>query len=290
MNSMSIVLRAALGLLLGLSVAVGALGCKDKDKLSREKVGPVLERVLPLCERDTKQVRQGLPKGAAVLGKLLDEDPGADPAGLRRMIEKARAGATDLEVAKSTFFVFVSPDGVVLRGEQDPDLAAGQSLVKEVPEATKIFQNDGVTELYGYMHGLRGVEKGGDLQWIVGHQVKSAAGKVLGAFVTGWSLRRYAELLENDARRYLADQAADPTKASPVVYVLIVRGDKAYGAPVTPDVDADAIGKLALPGKVAGGGTFTTTLDVDGRRFAVAAKAASVLGEAMVVAVMLSEV
>jgi hypothetical protein len=252
-----------------LALALG--GCENKGKLSAERAPKALEHVPPLIERDLKQVREGLPKGVETMGKLVDDDPGNDPEGLRHIIEKTRAGTTELAVAKSTFFVFVSPEGTVLRGEADPDLAAGQSLFKEVPEAKRIFEKDGVQEVFGFMQGLRGVQKGGDLEWIAGQKVKSKSGKVVGAFVTGWSLRRYVEYLENDLRRWLTDQQADKKRPPPLSYLFLVHGDKAYGAPVTPDVDAEAVGKLELSKKV-GDGIYATSLDVEGHHFAVVAK------------------
>ncbi len=255
----------ALGLVLGLT------GCENKDKLSAERAPKALEHVPPNIERDLKQVRDGLPQGALVMSKLVDDDPGNDPEGLRHIIERSRAGTLDLQIAKSTFFVFVSPEGVVLRGEADPDLAAGQSLFKEVPDAKRIFEKDGVVEVFGYMEGLRGVQKGGDLEWLAGQKVRSKTGKVVGAFVTGWSLRRYVEYLENDLRNYLIDHQTDKKRPPPVLYLFLARGDKAYGASVTPDVDSEAVAKLDLPHKV-GDAPYSSMLEVDGQRFAVVAK------------------
>jgi hypothetical protein len=245
--------------------------------------------VLPLVDRDTKQVRNGMPKGAELLSALLDEDPGNDPEGLRKAIEKARAGVMDLVAAKSTFFVFVSPDGAVLRSEADPDLAAGHSLVKEVPDAKQLAEKDGLVELFGYMNGLRGVEKGGDLQWIAGQRVKTKSGKVVGSFVTGWSFRRYVEYLENNVRRHLTETQVDKKRPPPLAYLFLVRGDKAYGGPVTPDEDAEAIAKLGLPGKV-GEGLFKSSVELDGRRFAVVAKRLAALDKDVVIALMVSVV
>ena len=118
--------RRSLGALFVALALAGLPGCRDKTKEVEAKALPAVDALLPLVERDTKQIRDGLPKGAEILTKQLDSDPGDDREGVRRALEKARAGVPDLAVAKGTFFVFVAPSGVVLRGESDPDLAADQ--------------------------------------------------------------------------------------------------------------------------------------------------------------------
>ncbi len=274
---MNIPRHPILALILTLLGAVCAVGCEDKAKASDDTAKAVLTRLLPLVERDVTQVRTGLPKGAAALGALIDDDPGGDPEGLRRRLEKSRAGVTELAIAKSTFFVFVSKEGVVLRSEADPDLAVGQSLFKEVPGAKAFFEKAGLVEVFGYMHGLRGVQTGGDRQWLVGHQVKTTSGGIPGAFVTGWSFRRYVEFLENDARRNLSDTAIDKKRPIPVVYLFLVQGEQAFGGPVTPDVNTEAVGRLGLASKV-GDGVFQTSLVLEGNRFAVSAQKLPALG------------
>lgn len=272
-----------------LALLLAAAGCDDRAERVAAKAKPALEELAPLVERDTKQVREGLPEGAALLATFLDDDPAADPEGLRRAISRARAAVKNLAFAKSTFFVFVDTEGVVRRSEGDPDLAAGHSLVKAVPEAKQFLEKDGLVELYGYMEGLRGVNEGPDLLWLVGHRVKAESGTSKGSFVTGWSLRRYAEYLENHLRRHLEATSDDKAKAIPLTYVFLVKGDKAYGGPVTPDIDAEEVAKLGLVDKTKAG-PFQTFVTVEERRFAVAAAPCPQLGPDVVLAVMLSGV
>src|SRR5438105_4673836 len=92
------------------ALGLGLAACENKDKLSAERAPKVLEHVPPIVERDLKQVREGLPKGVELMGRLIDDDPGNDPEGLRHIIERSRAGTESLAIAKSTFFVFVSPE------------------------------------------------------------------------------------------------------------------------------------------------------------------------------------
>jgi hypothetical protein len=234
-------------------------------------------------------VRDGLPEGAKLLAKQLDTDPGADPEGLRRAIQKARAGVHDLVVAKSTFFVFVDDKGVVLRSEEDPDLAAGKSLIEEVPDAKKILAGGGLIEVWGSMHGLRGYEAGADLEWLVGHPVHSTDGKLSGAFVTGWSLRRYAEYLEVHARQHLEQTAEDKTKPQPLLYVFVVKGKQAYGGKLTPELNSDQLSKMDLVTK-AKAGDFREQVEIEGRKFYVTAKPAPTLADDAAIAVMISPV
>ncbi len=245
--------------------------CESRLKESSANAPFALEFLVPLVERDTTQIRKGLPEGAAVLGKLIDDDPKHDPEGLRRSIEKARGAVTDLAIAKSTFFIFVSPDGTVLRSEAEPDLAVGGSIFSEIPDSKRIFEKPGMVEVFGSMHGLRGVQNGADLQWVVGQQVAVPSGKVVGAYVTGWSFRKYADFLEGALRRNLTDNAKNKKGAAPLVYVFFARGSKAYGGAVTPDIDAEAVGKLDLPTQV-GDRLFQSTLTIEEQSFALVAK------------------
>lgn len=263
--------------------------CDDRAKLSAQRAPAALEFLFPLVERDVAQVRKGLPEGAVALGKLLDTDPGQDPEGLRRDLEKARAGVTDLAIAKSTFFVFVGLDGIIQRSEVEPDLAAGGSLVSEIPDAKALLDKPGTTEVFGSMHGLRGVQKGSDLQWVVGHPVVTSKGQKVGVFATGWSFRKYADFLEGALRRHLTSIAEDKKHAAPLAYVLLARGDKAYGGAVTPDVDAEAVAKLDLPNKV-GDGLFAQPITVEGQSFALVAKKLSSLDKDTVLVLLFSVV
>jgi hypothetical protein len=270
--------------------ALVACACGKKIEQLKAKAGPALDEMVKLIDRDVKQVRDGLPEGAALLTKHLDDDPASDLEGVRRAIEKGRAGVHDLVVAKSTFFVFVGADGMVLRGEADPDLPAGKSLTEAIPDAKKLLDPAaGVVEVWGYMEGLRGVNQGPDLQWVAGHPVKGADGKLRGAFVTGWSLRRYAEYLENQVKVALTQLNEDKTKPIPLLYCFVVKGKQAFGAPVTPDEDAKLIGEMDVVEK-AKGGSFETTIELDGRTFLVSARPAPSLGADVAVVVMLSAV
>jgi hypothetical protein len=269
----------------GLSTA-----CEDKDKELAKKIGPSLEELLPLTVRDTKQVRDGLPKAAEQIVKRLDSDPAADVEGLKRALTKTREEVKELAFSKITFFAFVSPKGVVLRSEAETDLAAGNSLTDAIPDTKKVLEKDAkMLETFGYMEGLRGVNKGNQLQWLLAAPVRRE-GETVGALVAGWSLRLYARYLDTHFKQALEKKKEAPDKPNPLAYVFVVKGKKAYGGPDAPDVNMTSIGELDLPSKVEGDALFQTELEVEERKFLVGARKAPALGDDMFIAAMLSSV
>jgi len=289
MTDSSLSRRHLLHALGGVTLAVPLAGCRDKMKEVQPLGDSALEALLPIIERDTKQIRDGLPKGAVELAKHLDEDPSANREGLRTAIVKARESVKELVVAKSTFFVFVGTDGVVKRAESDPDLAADKSLVEAVPETKAMLdKSEKLVEVFGYMEGLRGVNKGNEMQWIVGSPVV-VEGDLKGAFVTGFSLRRYAEVLENTLKAKLTEASEKNKRLMPLFYNFILKGDKAYGTAVTPDGNMAAVAEQNPVANMQGG-SFTKEIEVEGRSFYLAAKPAPALAKDAAVAIMLSPV
>jgi hypothetical protein len=264
------------------------VACRDKEKELSAKLGPAFDELLPLTERDTKQVRDGVPEVAKVIVKHLDDDPGSDVEGVKRALMKSREEVKDLAFSKITFFVFAAPTGVVLRSEAETDLAAGSSLTDAVPDTKKLFGDGGApVETFGFMQGLRGVNQGNELQWIVASPTKAKDGKQLGAVVAGWSLRLYARYLEDNLKTHLEKSSEE--KALPLAYVFLVKGNKAYGGPEAPDVNAAALGELDLASKVKDG-LFETVQEVEGRRFVISAKKAPALADDVYLAIMMSAV
>jgi hypothetical protein len=196
----------------------------------------------------------------------------------------------DLDVAKSTFFSLTDPFGIVLRSEADPDLLAQRSIIEAFPVLKKALDPEsGNVEAFGEMSELRGVRKGSDVAWVVAHPVKGSAGALKGIFVTGWSFRRYAYRLEQQAKHDLLEATEkNDEKKVPLVYVFVLRGAKAYGAPVTPDVNAEALEQLDPLAK-AKAGTWRGQLEITGRRFGVAIARTPKLADDTGVAVILSQ-
>jgi hypothetical protein len=271
--------------------SIGSIACDDTRKVSEQAAADQIARLVPLVKEDALQVRRGLPEGAKKLGGLLEPDPGNNLASLQRTIAAARASVKDLDVAKSTFFSFADPQGVVLRSEADPDMLAGKSIFAAFPALKKAADpKSGVVEAYGPMQELRGVRNGPDTAWIVAHPVKNAEGAAVGLFVTGWSFRRFAFHLQEMAKRDLTEAAEKEKKKSvPITYVFAVKGGSAYGAPLTPDVDAQAIEGLNLLEKTKNG-PFRGSVVVTGRTFGVAAQRTPELGDDAAIAIMISQI
>lgn len=283
--------------LLAASPWLGAVGggvslvaCKDKQKDLEKLVTPGLDALIPLTERDSKQVREGVPKAAEHIVKHLDKDPSADVEGLKRALTKTREEIKDLAFSKVTFFAYAGPDGVVLRSEAETDLAAGNSIIKAIEDTKQLF-GDGAKaiETFGYMEGLRGVNKGNQLQWVVGSPVKRD-GKAIGAVVAGWSLRLYAKYLDTHFIQAIEKTKEDPNKPNPLAYTFVVKGKQAFGSPDAPDVNMTMLGELDLPSKVQGDKLFTVRKEVESRTFLVGARKAPALGDDLFVACMLSAV
>jgi hypothetical protein len=273
------------------AVVVSASGCEDTKAISEQNATQAVAKLLPVVKEDVEQVRRGLPEGAKKLGTLLEADPGANLAGLQQAIQNARGSVHDLNVAKSTFFSFADASGTVLRSEADPDLLANKSVFAVFPELKKALDpSSGNVEVFGEMQEMRGVRTGPDTQWVVAHPVKDPGGQVKGLFVTGWSYRRFAYHLEEMAKRDLIEAAKQESrKKVPLIYVFVLKGKKAYGAPVTPDVNAQAVEGFDLIEKT-GSGPWKGSVEITGRTFGVAAQRTPELGPDAGLAVIMSEV
>lgn len=280
-----------LAVLTAMPLSLGVTGCQDKDKELAALIGPALGELIPLTERDATQVREGVPKTAEVIVKHLDTDPAADVEGLKRALTKTREEVKELAFSKVTFFAFVGTDGKVLRSEAETDLAAGNSLTAAIADTKPLVEGEGkAVETFGYMEGLRGVNKGNQLQWVLGAPVKHKDGKLVGAVIAGWSLRLYAKYLDTHFKQALEKAKEDPSKPNPLAYVFVVKGKMAYGGPDAPDVNATALGELDLASKVKGDELFQTTLEIEERKFLIGVRKAPALGEDLFVAAMLSSV
>jgi hypothetical protein len=275
--------------LLAAALVLALAGCDDAKKAEQTAVDEV-GRLLPIVKQDAAQVRNGLPAGAKKIVPLMGPDPGADLAGLQRAIAGARNQVQDLSVAKSTFFSFADPTGTVLRSEADPDLLVGKNVIAAFPALKAALDpKSGIVEAYGEMTEMRGLRTGQDTTWVVAAPVVDG-GTLKGLFVTGWSFRRYAYHLDEVAKRDFSDAAdKQEKKITPISYVFVVQGEKAYGAPVTPDVDAHAIEALHLIDKTAAG-PYRGSMEITNRSFGIAAQRTPELGDKTAVVVMVSEI
>jgi hypothetical protein len=284
---------ASLALLALLPLALTLGGCDDGRKSAEAAAADELTKLSLVLGEDVGEVRRGLPAGALALGPMLDDDTLGSPVGVQKAISRTRALVPDLDVAKGTFFCVTDAGGEVVRSEADPDVLAKQSILTPFPALKKALApgapNGGLTEAWGELKDLRGVKNGPDLIWAAAAPVKDDKGRIKGLFVTGWSLRAYARRLESSAVGAVKEAAEKAGKKNPpIVYVFVVKGRTAYGTPIAPDVNAQAIEALDVVGKTAAG-PYRDTLEITGRGFGVAGARAPELGDDAALAVLASE-
>jgi len=267
---------------------VFSVGCSKSGKLSAEKAQQHAAELAKVAAEDVREVRRGLPEGAKVLAELYAADEaGADDAQqARKALEKTRNKVQDLRVAKSTFFAIALPNGNILRNDQEQDAMAGKNAFSAFP-ALKQALSAGYVETRGSMPEAAGVTARPDGQWVAAQPVKKG-GETRFLYVTGWSWSAYAYRLENALRGSVKSALGAGAKL-PLLYVYVVVADSVYGAPVSPDVNAEAIRAHAPLAKLRPDGSFDTELEITGRDFAVGVRLMPELGEKVAVAVLRSE-
>jgi hypothetical protein len=202
---------------------------------------------------------------------------------VRDGLERAREKVQDLRVAKSTFFALVDPDGTVLRNDREQDLMAGKSMFAAFPELKKAAAGSYV-ETRGSMPEASEVKGRPDAQWIAAQPI-AVDGSVKGLYVTGWSWSAYAYRLENSVRGAARDEGAK----EPLLYVYVVVENDVYGAPISPEINAQKIAEQKPLDKIQGDAPFTAELEITGRDFGLVVRAAPALGPKVGVAVLRSE-
>jgi hypothetical protein len=280
-----------LGLFFAMTAAFGLLAgaCDSSKKLSASKAAEHVAFLAETAKEDVDEVRKGLPEGAKHLEKLYqgDAQPKDDLKAVRERLDYARNKVQDLRVAKSTFFALADTSGNVLRNDQEQDLMAGKNLFGAFPELKNAVAGKYI-ETKGSMPEAARV-KGPDGQWVAAVPVE-VGGEVKGLYVTGWSWSAYAYRLENALRGTVKSALGDNASTKmPLLYVYMVVKDQAFGAPVSPEVNAKAIEKENPLSKMKGDAPFVTTLDITDRDFGLAVKKVPVLGSDVAVAVLRSE-
>lgn len=284
--------RQSISLAIIASVFVVGSACTDKAKVSETKAKEHAEVLAKLADEDVEQLRRGLPRGAKALGEDLgtEDDKAPEPELLRVRLDQVRNADRDLAIAKSTFFAVVDPEGKVLRSDQDPDTLVGKSMLTSFPELRRALDGDYV-ETHGVMRELQGSRNGPDEQWVVGAPIRDGEGKVVGAYVSGWSLERYAYRLEHALRNDVTREAEQHGGGkTPLAYAFVFRGDKVYGAPVTPAVNEEALQELDLATATKDGVVFHGQVVITGRKYGVAAQRVEKLGNDAGVALLRSEI
>jgi hypothetical protein len=260
--------------------------CSNEAKKSASFAKEHVQALVPVVHEDVREVREGLPLGAVELGKLLPEGD-VDPQTAREALEKARNKVQDLRIAKSTFFAFLTPNGVVVRDDQPQDRLAGKNLLDAFPGLRAALATNQLVETRGSMPEAAEVRGKPDGQWVAGASVRTGT-TTRGLYATGWSWSAYAYRLENAVRSAARSAATSPQK-EPLLYAFVIVEDQVYGAPVSPEVNARAVHDHAPLDRLQAGVPTTAELEITGRSFGLAAELAPDLGAKVAIAVLRSE-
>jgi hypothetical protein len=268
-----------------LFAAVFACACNKSAKVSVEKATAQAAQAVKTTEGDVEEVRKGMPEGAKHLASLYSKaaPPADDLKAVRDGLERAREKVQDLRVAKSTFFALADPAGTVLRNDREQDQMAGKSLFAPFPELKKAASGTYV-ETRGSMPEASEVKGRPDAQWVAAQPI-AVDGAIKGMYVTGWSWSAYAYRLENAVRGAARDEGAK----EPLLYVYVVVENDVYGAPISPEINAQKIAEQKPLEKIQGDAPFTAELEITGRDFGLVVRGAPALGPKVGVAVLRSE-
>jgi hypothetical protein len=270
-------------------LAVSAVSCRNTTELSVGKAKEHAQMLAKISEGDVAEVRSGMPQGEVYLHPMFKETaaPRDNLEEVRAGLERARNRVQDLRVAKSTFFAYVDTNGTVLRNDQDQDLMAGKNAFAAFPDIKQALAGKYV-ETRGSMPEAAGVRGRSDGQWVAAQPV-SVDGQVKGILLTGWSWSAYAYRLETSVRSKLKIDSASEQEKLPLVYVYVLVDKAAYGAPVSPEINAESIQKLDPLSKLGADGTYAAPIEITDRSFGLGVKIAPALGPRVAIAVLRSE-
>jgi hypothetical protein len=282
--------RIALKGLAAAGLALCALlGCERTNQESLNRALAHAQRLVDTAKQDAAEIRRGLPQGAEELAKhWADEpDPFADPEAARRLLTRAHDKVQDLRVAKSTFFALARLDGTVVRNDREQDRMAGRPLFPSFPDLARAANGDYV-EVLGSMPEAHGVKGKPDAEWVAAKAVRVGdAPRAL--YVTGWAWSSYAYRLEFSLRSQVELELRGTRQNVPLLYVFMIVGADVYGAPASPEVNAQTIAQRDPLAHLNPQGSFSTLIDITGRTFALGVQAAPDLAPRVAVAVLRSE-
>lgn len=273
-----------------LLLVTSLLGCEGTNEETLAKTLEHARRLANTAKQDATEVRQGLPRGAEELAKLWSSEanPLGDPEAARRLLTRTQNKVQDLRVAKSTFFALAALDGTVIRNDREQDRMAGRPLFPSFPGLARAVSGDYI-EVLGAMPEAHGVKGKPDAEWVAAKGVR-VGDAVQALYVTGWAWSSYALRLEFALRGQIERELRDKKANVPLLYVFIVVGKDVYGTPESPEVNARTIGERAPLEHLAADGSFSTLLDITGRRFALAVQSVPELAPQVGIAVLRSEV
>lgn len=275
----------------GLTLLVASAlvcGCTKTGEVSKQKARAEVELLAKAATTDVEEVRKGLPLGAKQLESFFADDKAqGDAAAAKEALETARNRVQDLRIAKSTFFLLADKKGIILRSDLDHDALATKSLFGAFDELKGATLGKYV-ETRGAMVEAAGVRGRTDGQWAAATPVMKGS-EVAGVYATGWSWSAYAYRLENQLRSIVKSEAAAAGSKEPLVYVYVLVEKEAFGAPISPDVNAKAVKESGLLGRAQGEAVVDTAQEIEGRDFGIAVKRVPALGADVAIAVVRSE-
>ena len=182
-------------------------------------------------------------------------------------LELARAPAFKISHGQEHVLSIADKSGLILRSDQEHDALASKNLFAAFD--LKPASAGKYVEARGSMPEAAGVRGRGDGQWAAAVPVLKGA-DIAGVYATGWSWSAYAYRLENQLRSRVRSEATEGGSKEPLVYVYVVVEKEAYGAPISPDVNAKAVKDSGLMGRASGEAVVDTAREIDGRDFGIA--------------------
>lgn len=276
-----------LGVVLGVVGTLILGGCTKTSETSKQKARAAVEMLAKAATVDVEEVRKGLPLGAKQLEPFFADDKAqGDAVAAKEALEKARNRVQDLRTAKSTFFLVATTNGLILRSDLEHDALATKNLFEGFE--LKPAASGKYVETRGSVPEAAGVRGRPDGQWAAATPVMKGS-EVAGVYATGWSWSAYAYRLENQLRSATKTEATDNGTKEPLVYVYVVVDKEAYGAPISPDVNAKAVKDSGLMGRASGETVVDAAQEIEGRDFGIALRRVPALGENVAIAVVRSE-
>jgi polyhydroxyalkanoate synthesis regulator phasin len=267
--------------------SLGGSGCSKTGEVSRQQARVEVEDLAKVASTDVEEVRKGLPLGAHQLEAFFADDKAqGDAAAAKEALDRARGKVQDLRTAKSTFFALADKNGLILRSDLEHDALASKNLFAAFD--LKAAAGGRYAEARGSMPEAAGVRGRGDGQWAAAAPVLKGS-DVVGLYATGWSWSAYAYRLENHLRSRVRSEAVTAGAKEPLVYVYVVVEKAAYGAPISPEVNAKAVQDSGLMGRASGEAVVDTAQEIEGRDFGIALRRVPALGSDVAIAVVRSE-
>jgi hypothetical protein len=229
-----------------------------------------------------------LGSSASKLDPDTPETPIPDAPTVREALTRTRDRVQDLRVAKSTFFALTDANGIVLRNDQRQDLMATKPIFSAFPGLRQALGEKKYVETHGSMPEAAGVRGRADGQWVAAQPV-IVDDQVRGLYVTGWSWSSYAYRLETSLRSRIRSESQGKS-SEPLLYVFLVVGQEVFGAPMSPEVDIQAIAEQNPLSKLKGESVWTVSVSITNRVYALAVQRTPVLGPDVAIAVLRSEV